>query len=253
MRSLTGRPSRRRAGARRPVSTRRPPRLTRLARPRRIRACEESASRAARGLARGGRRMKQFRGRVAVVTGGASGIGRALAEAFLGEGMKVVIADVEQKALDRAVAELGRGGAPVSGVATDVSKRESVQALSDRVYATHGACHLLCNNAGVGAPGVNVWETTPNDWKWVYGVNVMGVVHGIQAFVPRMLASGEEGQVLNTSSGDGGIAPLPGQADYASSKAAASVVTGCLEAPLGAQQTTPRAPIFYTARARLSP
>ena len=189
--------------------------------------------------------MKQFRGRVAVVTGGASGIGRALAEAFLGEGMKVVIADVEQKALDRTVAELGRGGAPVVGVATDVSQRESVLALADRVYSTHGACHVLCNNAGVGAPGVNVWETTPNDWKWVYGVNVMGVVHGIQAFVPRMLASGEEGHVLNTSSGDGGIAPLPGQSVYASSKAAVSIVTECLEAQLRAQQTKLRASIFY--------
>jgi NAD(P)-dependent dehydrogenase (short-subunit alcohol dehydrogenase family) len=189
--------------------------------------------------------MKEFRGRVAVVTGGASGIGRALAEAFLGEGMKVVIADVERSALERAVAELGRGGAPVSGVATDVSKAESVEALADRVFAEHGACHVLCNNAGVGAPGANVWETTRNDWKWVYGVNVMGVVHGIQSFVPRMLASGEEGHIVNTSSGDGGIAPLPGQSVYASSKAAVSIITECLEAQLRSRGAKLRASILY--------
>jgi NAD(P)-dependent dehydrogenase (short-subunit alcohol dehydrogenase family) len=191
--------------------------------------------------------VKELRGRVAVVTGGASGIGRALAEAFLGEGMKVVIADVEEKALAKAVAELSRGGGNVTGVATDVSKLESVQALADRVYALHGACHLLCNNAGVGAPGVNVWETTPNDWKWVYGVNVMGVVHGIQAFVPRMLAGGEEGHIVNTSSGDGGISPLPGQSVYASSKAAVSIITECLEAQLRAQGAKLSASILYPA------
>jgi NAD(P)-dependent dehydrogenase (short-subunit alcohol dehydrogenase family) len=95
-----------------------------------------------------------------------------------------------------------------------------VLALADRVFASYGACHILCNNAGVGAPSAPVWETTPNDWAWIYGVNVMGVVHGIHAFVPRMLASGEKGLVINTSSGDGGIEPLPDQAVYASSKAA---------------------------------
>jgi NAD(P)-dependent dehydrogenase (short-subunit alcohol dehydrogenase family) len=184
---------------------------------------------------------------VAVITGGASGIGRALAEVFLGEGMKVVLADVEEAALAKTVAELSRGGAPVAGVRTDVSSRESVFALADRVYALHGACHVLCNNAGVGSPGVNVWETTPNDWKWVFGVNVMGVVHGIQAFVPRMLASGAEGYVVNTSSGDGGISPLPGQSVYASSKAAVSIITECLEAQLRAQGSKLRASILYPA------
>ena len=191
--------------------------------------------------------MQEFRGKVAVVTGGASGIGRALAEAFVGEGMKVVLADVEKPALERAVAELGRRGAAVTGVVTDVSSRESVQALAERVYAQHGACHVLCNNAGVGSPGVPVWETTPNDWKWVFGVNVMGVVHGIQAFVPRMLASGEEGHVVNTSSGDGGISPLPGQSVYASSKAAVSIITECLEAQLRARGSKLRASILYPA------
>jgi len=189
--------------------------------------------------------MREFKGRVAVVTGGASGIGRALAGAFAGEGMKVVIADVEARALEKTAAELRERGAEVSGVVADVSKRESVLALADRVFASHGACHILCNNAGVGAPSAPVWETTPNDWAWIYGVNVMGVVHGIHAFVPRMLASGEEGLVINTSSGDGGIEPLPDQAVYASSKAAVSIITECLGAQLAAASDRMRAMVFY--------
>jgi len=188
--------------------------------------------------------MREFKGRVAVVTGGASGIGRALAGAFAGEGMKVAIADVESRALEKTAGELRARGAEVLAVVTDVSKRESVQALADRVFATFGACHILCNNAGVGAPSAPVWETTPNDWAWIYGVNVMGVVHGIHAFVPRMLASGEEGLVINTSSGDGGIEPLPDQAVYASSKAAVSIITECLGAQLAAQGNL-RAMVFY--------
>lgn len=188
--------------------------------------------------------MREFKGRVAVVTGGASGIGRALAGAFAGEGMKVVIADVEARRLEQAAGELRARGAEVQGVVTDVSKRESVSALADRVFASYGACHILCNNAGVGAPSAPVWETTPNDWAWIYSVNVMGVVHGIHAFVPRMLASGEQGLVINTSSGDGGIEPLPDQAVYASSKAAVSIITECLGAQLAAQGNL-RAMVFY--------
>jgi NAD(P)-dependent dehydrogenase (short-subunit alcohol dehydrogenase family) len=189
--------------------------------------------------------MKQFRDRVAVVTGGASGVGLALGKAFVGEGMKVVIADVEEPALRAAVGELGARGASVTGVVTDVSSHESVRALADQVFSTHGACHLLCNNAGVSVPNLNVWETTPNDWKWVHGVNVQGVIHGIQAFVPRMIESGEEGFVMNTSSGDGGISALAEQSVYASSKAAVSTLTECLGAQLLAADTRVRAGIFY--------
>jgi NAD(P)-dependent dehydrogenase (short-subunit alcohol dehydrogenase family) len=181
---------------------------------------------------------------VAVVTGGASGIGKALAKAFLGEGMKVVIADVEAPALEKAAQELGGS---VLGVVTDVSNPASVNALADRVYAELGACHVLCNNAGVGVPNLDVWETEPSDFQWVYGVNVFGVAHGIQAFVPRMLASGEEGFVLNTSSGDGGISPLAQQCVYASSKAAVSIMTECLAAQLVGRGTKLRAAIFYPA------
>ncbi len=186
--------------------------------------------------------MQELRDRVAVVTGGASGIGLALVRAFLAEGMKVVVADVEKPALDRAIGGLS---GEVTGVVTDVSDPASVNALADQVYDLHGACHLLCNNAGVSVANLNVWETEPSDWMWVHGVNVRGVVHGIQAFVPRMLEGGEEGFVMNTSSGDGGISPLAEQSVYASSKAAVSILTECLGAQLAGQDTNLRAAIFY--------
>jgi NAD(P)-dependent dehydrogenase (short-subunit alcohol dehydrogenase family) len=186
--------------------------------------------------------MKEFKDRVAVVTGGASGIGKALARAFVGAGMKVVIADVEQKALEAATKELG---GDVLGVVADVSDPASVKALADQVFATHGACHILCNNAGVSAPNLDLWDTEPSDFEWVHGVNVAGVAHGVQAFVPRMIESGEEGFVMNTSSGDGGISPLAQQVVYASSKAAVSTMTECLGAQLTGRGTKLRAAIFY--------
>jgi NAD(P)-dependent dehydrogenase (short-subunit alcohol dehydrogenase family) len=188
--------------------------------------------------------MQDFTGKVAVVTGGASGIGRSLVKELLAAGAKVVIGDVEQKALDRVLAEFS-GSGEVLGVVTDVSSSDSFNALADKVFDTYGVCHLLFNNAGVAAPSANVWETTDNDWKWVHGVNVHGVVHGIQAFVPRMIASGEEGHVINTSSGDGGVSPLPYQSVYASSKAAVSCITECLEAQLKSEGTNLSASIFY--------
>lgn len=189
--------------------------------------------------------MKDFKDKVAVVTGGASGIGAGLVRQLLAQGAKVVVADVEESALNKAVEEFAAGGGEVSGIKVDVASEESVNALADAVFAKYGACHLLFNNAGVAAPSANVWETTINDWKWVHSVNVMGVVHGIQAFVPRMIESGEEGHVINTSSGDGGISPLPYQSVYASSKAAVSIITECLDAQLQSEDTKLRASIFY--------
>ena len=193
--------------------------------------------------------MKNLQGRVAVVTGGASGIGKALAKAFVGEGMKVVLADVEESALKAAAEELG---GDVIGAVTDVSDARSVEALADRVFELHGACHILCNNAGVAAPNLDLWETEPSDFQWVHGVNVAGVAHGVQAFVPRMIASGEEGFVLNTSSGDGGISPLAQQVVYASSKAAVSTMTECLAAQLIGRETKLRAAIFYPSGGMLN-
>jgi len=193
--------------------------------------------------------VKNFKGRVAVVTGAASGVGKALAKAFLGEDMKVVLADVEEPALKATAEELG---GDVIGVVTDVSDASSVQALADRVFDLHGACHILCNNAGVAAPNLDLWETESSDFKWVHGVNVAGVAHGVQAFVPRMIESGEEGFVLNTSSGDGGISPLAQQVVYASSKAAVSTMTECLAAQLIGRDTKLRAAIFYPSGGMLN-
>ncbi len=188
--------------------------------------------------------MEDFNNKVAAVTGGASGIGRSLVKELLAAGAKVVIGDVEQSALDRVMAEFADAG-ELSGVVTDVSDPDSVNDFADKVYELHGACHLLFNNAGVAAPSATVWETTENDWKWVHGVNVLGVVHGIQAFVPRMIESAEEGHVINTSSGDGGVSPLPYQSVYASSKAAVSCITECLGAQLQTEGTKLGASIFY--------
>ena len=186
--------------------------------------------------------MNELTDRVAVVTGGAGGIGKALVKAFLAEGMKVVIGDVEEPVLKATCEELGEN---VSGVVTDVSDPASVMALADYTFETHGACHILCNNAGVSAPNLDVWETEPSDFAWVHGVNVSGVAHGIQAFVPRMIASGEPGHIVNTSSGDGGISPLAQQVVYASSKAAVSTLTECLAAQLKGRGTNLSASIFY--------
>jgi NADP-dependent 3-hydroxy acid dehydrogenase YdfG len=194
--------------------------------------------------------MKELRDRVAVVTGAASGVGKALANAFLGEGMKVVLADVEAPALKATAEELGSLG-EVSSLVTDARRYEALEALADHTYSTFGACHLLCNNAGVSVAQLKVWETTPNDWTWVHGVNVHGVVHGIQAFVPRMIEAGHEGLVMNTSSGDGGIQPLATQSVYAASKAAISILTECLDAQLAAE-TKLRAAIFYPSGGMLA-
>ena len=188
--------------------------------------------------------MDSFQDKVVVITGGASGIGYALANAFLKAGAKLAIADVEQGALDKACSSLSAQG-EVIGVKTDVSDAESVNALAAKVYDHYGACHVLCNNAGVSVANLNTWDTEPSDWMWVHGVNVRGVAHGIQAFVPRMIEGGEEGFVLNTSSGDGGISPLADQVVYASSKAAVSIMTECLHAQLAGNETKLKAGIFY--------
>jgi NAD(P)-dependent dehydrogenase (short-subunit alcohol dehydrogenase family) len=178
---------------------------------------------------------QDFAERVAVITGGASGIGRALGRRFAAEGARVVLADVEAGALARTAKELAADGADVTEVVCDVTDPASVDSLAEHVYCTHGAVHVLVNNAGVGPPSAKVWETTPNDWMWVHSVNVFGVAHGIQSFVPRMLAAGEPGHIVNTSSGDGAINPLAGASVYAASKAAVAILTECLATQLAAE------------------
>jgi NAD(P)-dependent dehydrogenase (short-subunit alcohol dehydrogenase family) len=189
--------------------------------------------------------VDDFRGAVAVVTGGASGIGEGLAEALLGEGATVVLADIEQAVLDATVERLRPHG-DLSGIVTDVSRPASVEACAQRVFDVHGACHLLFNNAGVGGGGVaKPWHWTANDWAWCFGVNVFGVGHCVSAFVPRMLAGGAEGWIVNTSSGDGGFQPLPDLGVYAASKAAVSTFTECLANALIGAGSKLRAAVFY--------
>jgi NAD(P)-dependent dehydrogenase (short-subunit alcohol dehydrogenase family) len=147
--------------------------------------------------------MHDFRGKVAVVTGAASGIGRALAEKSVLEGMKVVLADVEERALEQTAEELHASGAQVLAVRTDVSQADAVEALAQKTFDTYGAVHLLFNNAGVIIADTTVWKSSLADWQWVLGVNLWGVIHGIHSFVPRMLAQDSEGHIVNTSSGHG--------------------------------------------------
>jgi NAD(P)-dependent dehydrogenase (short-subunit alcohol dehydrogenase family) len=149
--------------------------------------------------------MDSFRDRVAVVTGGGSGIGRALAEAFAREGARVVVADVEEIPA-RAVAEaIGRRGGEALAVRVDVTDLAQVQGLADRAFSHFGAVHVLCNNAGVALHGP-LQEMTHGDWEWVLGVNLWGVIHGLEAFLPRMIAQGPPGHVVNTASMAGLIA-----------------------------------------------
>jgi NAD(P)-dependent dehydrogenase (short-subunit alcohol dehydrogenase family) len=177
--------------------------------------------------------MESLAGKVAVVTGGAGGIGRAMGERLAQEGMKVVLADVEQPVLDATVAELRAASLEVTGVITDVANFDSVVALRDATLDTYGAVHLLCNNAGIGAGAEGpIWQHELNDWRWAMNVNVYGVIHGVNAFVPHMVNSGEEGHVVNTSSGNGGVSPLRGTPQYAVTKAAVVTFTECLYAQL---------------------
>ncbi|MEO8541900.1 MAG: SDR family NAD(P)-dependent oxidoreductase [bacterium] len=143
--------------------------------------------------------MQQFKDRVAVVTGAASGIGLAMAQRFGAEGMRVVLADIENNALQAAAATLKAKGVPVLAHVLDVSKPDQVEGLAKATYEAFGAVHVVCNNAGVEVIGA-AWEHTLADWEWVIGVNLWGVIHGVRAFVPRMIAAGEEGHIVNTAS-----------------------------------------------------
>jgi NAD(P)-dependent dehydrogenase (short-subunit alcohol dehydrogenase family) len=143
--------------------------------------------------------MKDFKDKVAVVTGAASGIGLAMAEKFAAEGMQVVMADIEPEALSISSEGLKRKGASILASRVDVRKPEEVEALAKKTVDTFGAVHVLCNNAGVEVIGAT-WEHTLADWEWVIGVNLWGVIHGVRAFVPRMLEQDSEAHIVNTAS-----------------------------------------------------
>jgi len=160
--------------------------------------------------------MQDVQGRVAVVTGAASGIGRGMCEAFVDAGMRVVLADVERGALERTTDELRARGAEVHAVVTDVSKPEQVDALAAETLHHFGAVHVVCNNAGVGTETTPSWSGTLDDWTWVLGVNLMGVIHGVRTFLPILIDRGEGGHIVNTASLAGLV--TGGNTPYAVSK-----------------------------------
>ena len=178
--------------------------------------------------------MKDLKGKVAVVTGGASGLGRAMATHFAREGMHVAIADIEQQGLDATVAELRALGVKAIGMRTDVSKGPQVDALARRVVDEFGGVHVVCNNAGVSPLGL-AWENTLSDWEWMLGVNLWGVIHGVRAFTPLLLAQ-DEGHIVNTASVAGLITP-PNSAMYNVTKHAVVALTETLFHDLGEKRS----------------
>jgi NAD(P)-dependent dehydrogenase (short-subunit alcohol dehydrogenase family) len=163
--------------------------------------------------------VKDLDGKVAVVTGGGSGIGRATGALLARQGMKVVLADVDAGRLDATVAECRAESLDVMAVTTDVSDFQSMQALAAAAYDVHGAVHLVHLNAGIGGGG-SFFDDVTDDWQRVIGVNLLGVIWGIKAFVPRMLEAGEEGCILATSSGAGAEGTAYNSGSYAATKIA---------------------------------
>ncbi|KZS69652.1 alcohol dehydrogenase [Mycobacterium kansasii] len=196
--------------------------------------------------------MRDLRGKVAVVTGGAGGIGRAVGRRFGQEGMKVVLADVLAEPLDAATRELADEGIEVAGMVTDVTDYSSVESLARQTLRHFGAVHVVCNNAGTGGVSEGyMWEHDLADWRWGIDVNVLGVIHGIKAFVPILLEQGE-GHVVNTCSGNGGFAPIargalggPANAVYPMTKAAVLCLTESLYTHLEMTGTRVRAHVFF--------
>lgn len=170
--------------------------------------------------------MEELRGKVAVVTGAASGIGRALAVRCAQEGMSVVLADIEEPALSRCAEDLAASGTSVLAVRTDVSSAADVTVLAERTVDHFGSVHLLFNNAGVTSPG-SIWESSVADWEWVLGVDLWGVIYGVRAFLPIMLAQDTEGYVVNTASG-AGLVPRPDMASYTVAKYGIVALSECL-------------------------
>lgn len=166
--------------------------------------------------------MDNVAGRIAFVTGAASGIGLGMTRAFLGAGMRVMLADIEQQALDRTTAQLrtelpASRASDIASVVVDVAERQSVFAAADATLATFGKVHVVCNNAGVTSGGL-IEDCTEGDWNWVVGVNFLGVVHGCQAFIPHIRRQGDGGHVVNTASMAGVLGAMPGWSPYNSTK-----------------------------------
>jgi NAD(P)-dependent dehydrogenase (short-subunit alcohol dehydrogenase family) len=181
--------------------------------------------------------MRELRGKVAVVTGAASGIGRSMARRFAAEGMKVVLADIEADALEQAQAAMVAEGATALAVVTDVSSGASVEALAAKTLEAFGAVHVICNNAGVGGIAAPLWTLTEADWDWTLRVNLWGVIHGLRVFVPILLAQGGEGHVVNTASA-AGLTATPFMAAYAATKHAVVAISEVLSKDLQIADST---------------
>jgi NAD(P)-dependent dehydrogenase (short-subunit alcohol dehydrogenase family) len=177
--------------------------------------------------------MDDLAGKVAVVTGAASGIGRALAERFGREGMRLVLADVEQGALDATTAELTAAGCELIGLRTDVSSASDVDALAAAAFERFGTVHVVCNNAGVGSRGLPILDLPREDFEWVLGVNLWGVIHGIRAFLPHLRLQ-DEGHIVNTASVSG-LYHLARMGPYNASKAAVIALSETLQFELDAE------------------
>ncbi|MGH7803662.1 MAG: SDR family NAD(P)-dependent oxidoreductase, partial [Candidatus Binatia bacterium] len=160
--------------------------------------------------------MDEFRGRVAVVTGGGSGLGAEMARAFAREGAKIVLADLDSAAMDDVAGQIRAAGGEAIGVRADVTRRPDVEALARQAFDRFGAVHIVCNNAGVGVFGP-LATATDRDWQWVMNVNFWGVVHGIEAFVPKMIEQKQGGHIVNTAS-MAGLTGMPGLGVYCASK-----------------------------------
>jgi NAD(P)-dependent dehydrogenase (short-subunit alcohol dehydrogenase family) len=186
--------------------------------------------------------MKEFKGKVAVITGAASGIGRALAVRCVQEGMKAVLADVEVETLAKTEASLKASGATVLAVRTDVSQARDVAALAQKTLEVFGAVHLLCNNAGVGTEAA-IWESTLEEWEWVMGVNLWGVIHGVRVFVPLMLAQDTECHIVNTAS-MAGLISGPGLGAYKVTKHAVVSLSETLYHELAERATRVRVSVL---------
>ncbi len=186
--------------------------------------------------------MKDLKGKVAVITGGAEGIGKALAIMAADKGMKLVLADIDAAKLDATVSEFTAKGVEAIGLRTDVSKADQVDRLADLAFERFGNVHLLVNNAGV-ACAKPVWETTPGDWEWVVGVNLYGVTNGLRSFIPRMLAKGEEGHIVNTAS-MAGLLSNPSLAAYNATKHAVVTLTEGLHHDLTLRQAKIKASVL---------
>jgi NAD(P)-dependent dehydrogenase (short-subunit alcohol dehydrogenase family) len=174
--------------------------------------------------------VRELAGKVAVVTGAASGIGRAMAERFAAEGMLVVLADIEEEPLRAAETALQEDGADVLALVTDVSDKSSVDHLAQATIKRYGTAHLVCNNAGVAGTSGLSWELAPSTWEWMLGVNLWGVIHGIRAFVPMLVEQGE-GHIVNTTSMSGLLGGF-GSSPYTASKFAVEGLSESLRAEL---------------------